>query len=177
MDLHRHTGAAVAAALLILSPLWTLAAKKERSRGEHLLGRPAPLFTGVSVNSGSQSLSSYKGKVILLDFWATWCGPCKKEMPTIKRISEKFDDKEFALIGISLDKEKRVLKDYMDENGIDWPIVFDGKGWKNRVASQYGVHSIPFTVLIDRKGIVRKVGLRGEALEDAIAKMIASTSD
>ncbi len=145
-------------------------------RGEQLLGKPAPLFYESAVNGWSQSLAKYKGKVVLLDFWATWCGPCVKEMPNVKKIYEKFKGKDFVIIGISLDTERKKLRNYIREKKISWPIVFDGRGWKNKVAQKYEVHAIPFTVLIDRKGIVRQVGLRGDSLERAVSRMLSGQS-
>jgi len=142
------------------------------SRGEELIGKEPPAFEATSLNQGLQSLQSYKGKVVLLDFWAVWCGPCLVEMPRIKKLYDRFRGKDFVLLGISLDTDQGKLNSYLQKNGIDWPIFFDGKGWNNRIAVLYGVRAIPFTVLIDRSGVVRKVGLRGTELENAVAAMV-----
>ncbi len=160
-------GAAVIALIAVIA-----VAQGVFGRGEELLGKAPPPFSESSVNQGFQSLESYKGKVVLLDFWATWCGPCVKEMPKVKKLNDRFQGKDFVLLGISLDSDRSALNSYLRKNGIDWPILFDGKGWKNRIAVRYGVNAIPFTVLIDRAGIVRKVGLRGTELENAIAAMV-----
>jgi thiol-disulfide isomerase/thioredoxin len=158
--------AVLASVALILTP------EKALGRGEELLGKPPPAFSESSVNKGFQSLAAFKGKVVLLDFWSTWCVPCVKEMPNVKRLYDRFKGKDFVLLGISLDSDRSALNSFLRKNGIDWPILFDGKGWKNRIAVLYDVRSIPFTVLVDRSGVVRKVGLRGTELENAIAAML-----
>lgn len=97
-------------------------------------------------------LSKMKGKVVLIDFWATWCGPCVGEIPSIKKIYDKFQRRGFEVIGISLDSDRKKLETFVSENDIPWPQFFDGKGWKNRLAMKYGIHSIPTLWLIDKKG-------------------------
>ena len=159
------------AAVLVLAAVFT-SPPGVFGRGEELLGKPPPAFSESSVNKGFQSLAAFKGKVVLLDFWATWCGPCVKEMPNVKRLYDRFKGKDFVLLGISLDSDRSALNSFLRKNGIDWSILFDGKGWKNRIAVLYGVRAIPFTVLVDRSGVVRKVGLRGTELENAIAAML-----
>ncbi len=92
-----------------------------------------------------------KGKYVLLDFWASWCGPCRAELPYVKRLVEKHGSNEnFSLIGISLDRGEAPMKEFISKNEMNWMNVYDGSG--GQIASQYGVVSIPFTVLIDPEG-------------------------
>jgi peroxiredoxin len=132
----------------------------------------AKTFDGKDIN-----LEDYKGKIILLDFWATWCRPCMAEMPYISKIAGTYkDSKDFAIIGISLDRDVEAVKSYVSKNGLTYPHVFDGKDWKSAVAQQYGVFQIPFTVLIGKDSKVLKVGLRGEELVSEIGKVVGGST-
>jgi thiol-disulfide isomerase/thioredoxin len=115
-------------------------------------------------------LAAMEGKVVLVDFWATWCGPCIAEMPNLLAAYEKFHDKGFEILGISLDQDGDALAEYVKENGLKWPQYFDGKGWENEFSTQFGITSIPATYLIGKEGKVVAMDLRGAALEAAIAK-------
>ena len=118
------------------------------------------------------SLEQYRGKVVLLDFWAVWCGPCVAEMPNVKQVYEKYKDANFQIIGISLDESRDKLVAYLETEGITWPQFFDGNGWKNQVAQMYGINAIPHTYLIDGEGVIRKANVRGRALEPAVAELV-----
>lgn len=135
---------------------------------------PIP-FTVKALDGSEISLEKYKGKVVLLDFWATWCGPCRVEMPNVVRIHKKYNDKGFEIIGISLDKSRSALESYIKSNDMTWPQHFDGAGWGNAIATKYRVRSVPTTFLIDREGKIRYRSLRGKALEDAVARLVAET--
>ena len=120
--------------------------------------------------------SDYKGKVVLVDFWATWCGPCMEEMPNVVETYKKFHAKGFEIQGISLDNETSIAKmdDVMQNNGMTWAQVADGKGWKAEIAQLYDVHSIPATFLIDgTTGKILGTNLRGKALTEAVEKALA----
>ena len=118
------------------------------------------------------SLEKLKGKVVLLDFWATWCGPCRVEMPHVVKLYKKNRDKGFEIVGISLDRSRSALDQYVEANGMEWPQFFDGKYWQNEIAMMYRVRSIPATFLIDRKGVLRYRALRGRELEEAVGKLL-----
>jgi thiol-disulfide isomerase/thioredoxin len=120
------------------------------------------------------SLEKYKGKVVLLDFWATWCGPCVQELPHVIATYEKHHVKGFEIIGISLDKDEAKFKEFVAERGMTWPQYFDGKAWENEVAKLYQVQSIPATYLIDRNGKIYRTGLRGSDLERAVKKLLSA---
>jgi len=119
------------------------------------------------------SPAKYKGKVLLLDFWATWCAPCKQEMPNVKAVYKKYNSKGFEIVGISLDRKRGDLDKYIAMNDISWPQHFDGKFWQTDVATKYGITSIPATFLIDKKGKIRYKSLRGHQLEKAVKELLA----
>jgi len=119
-------------------------------------------------------LAEYKGKVVLLDFWATWCGPCVGEMPNVIAAYDKYHDKGFEIVGISLDKERDKLDAFVADKGMKWRQYFDGKVWKNDIAVEWGVNSIPATYLIGTDGKIVEVGLRGKALEERIAELLSA---
>lgn len=133
---------------------------------------PIP-FAVTGINGEKISPADYKGKVLLLDFWATWCLPCKKEMPNVKRVYNKYKEKGFEIVGISLDKNRGALDDYIESNEITWPQFYDGKFWQNDVAMKYRVQSIPATYLIDKQGKIRYKSLRGKELELAVEKLLS----
>ena len=120
------------------------------------------------------SVSAYKGKVVLLDFWATWCVPCLAQLPHVKEAYEEYHAKGFEIIGISLDEEKETLASFVKTNNMPWPQYFDGKRWTNELALKYAVDAIPATFLLDRDGkIVAKTDtLRDKGLSEALAKLL-----
>ena len=136
----------------------------------------APDFQVKALDGEPLSLEKYRGKVILLDFWAAWCGPCLAEMPNIKRVYKKYKDRGFQIIGISLDTNRSSLRSYLRRERITWPQFFDGTGWENSVAQKYGINSIPRMYLIDGNGFIREEDLRGRALEVAVAKLVAENN-
>lgn len=135
--------------------------------------RMAPDFEARKSDGSTLKLSQLKGKVVLVDFWATWCGPCVMEMPHVKKIYEKHAGPQFEIVGVSLDRRQSDLDAFLKAQGIKWPQSFDGKGWENAVAQKYGVGSIPTMMLVDRAGRIARVGLRGPSLEAAITELIA----
>ena len=118
------------------------------------------------------SLEKLRGKVVLLDFWAAWCGPCRMEMPEVKKIWKKYGGDQFVIIGVNLDSNRAAFDAYMKQEGLSWPQYYDGLGWGNKIARLYGVTGIPHTVLIDREGIIRGVGLRGGGLSNRVGELL-----
>jgi peroxiredoxin len=137
------------------------------------VGKPPKDFTLELLNGEKFTLSSQKGKVVLVDFWATWCGPCRREIPNLKQYYTEFQNKGFEIIGISLDSKKEKLDDYIAKEKLPWKITASLKGWKDETAKLYGVKSIPSYWLIDKKGVLRHFGLRREKLKEAIAQLVA----
>lgn len=134
-------------------------------------GAVAPDFTQPTPDDQTKSLSSLRGKIVLVDFWASWCGPCRKDNPAVVKLYETYKDKGFDILGVSLDRDKERWLQAIAQDGLVWNHVSDLKGWQNAVAQKYGVSSIPHTVLVDREGRIIARGLRGPALEEKLKEL------
>jgi len=132
-----------------------------------------PDFDEKDVEGKPFNLAAYKGKVVLVDFWATWCGPCVAELPNVMKAYEKHHGNGFEIVGISLDSDKAKLDKFTKDKKMTWQQFFDGQGWNNKLSTQYGVNSIPATYLLDGEGKIIAKNLRGDALEQAVAKALA----
>ncbi len=117
-------------------------------------------------------LASLRGKVVLVDFWATWCGPCMREAPDVVAAYNALHDKGFEVVGISLDIDRGQLDAVTKEKGMVWPQYFDGKGWGNEIAAKYGIHSIPSMWLIDKSGRIADTNGR-ENLQGKVENLLA----
>ena len=136
------------------------------------VGQFAPEISLPSPDGKEIALSSLKGKLVLIDFWASWCGPCRKEMPNVVKIYSKFKNKGFEIYGVSLDQDKEKWMEAITKDGINWPQVSDLKYWDNVAARIYNVQGIPYTVLIDKDGKIIAKNLRGQELEKKIAEVL-----
>ena len=118
------------------------------------------------------ALSSLRGKVVLIDFWASWCGPCRKENPNVKKIYEKYKDQGFEIYAVSLDNNEAQWKGAIAKDGLAWKHVSELLGWKGTVSRAYGVGSIPQTFLLDKEGRIVKTGFRSHELESLIQPLL-----
>jgi len=145
--------------------------KQKKEASEFLgSGKPAPDFTQNDVNGKPLSLSDLKGKVVLIDFWASWCGPCRKENPNVVALYNKYKDAGFTVMSVSLDDNKASWLAAIEKDKLVWPNhVSDLKKWSNAAARIYQVSGIPFTVLVDKEGNIIDTKLRGVELERALA--------
>ncbi|WP_294397446.1 redoxin domain-containing protein [Prosthecobacter sp.] len=151
---------------------------EQRKAQEADLGKPAPSFEAKTIAGKTVRFpDDYKGKLVLLDFWATWCGPCLHELPELTRVHEDFAAYDFTVLGISLDHDEDVasLPEFVKSKKISWPQICDGGSWQGDIVKQYGVHGIPSCWLIDgNTGLVvaTSVDLRGEALRGTVARAL-----
>lgn len=141
-----------------------------------LIGKPVQDFSATDLNGNPISLQQYRGKVVLLDFWAVWCTPCIKEMPNVIETYKTYKDEGFDIIGISLDTDEAKLRDYLKENNIPWRQIFSGKGWESPVSQQYNIRGIPAPWLIARDGTLISTRARGIALKQMVADALNDKS-
>jgi thiol-disulfide isomerase/thioredoxin len=114
------------------------------------------------------SLSQLRGKYVLIDFWASWCGPCRNENPNVLAAYKKFSSKNFTVLGVSLDKDKDAWLNAIKEDKLEWKQISDLKYWNSAATALYNLEGIPFNVLIDPQGKILASDLRGEKLEEAL---------
>jgi thiol-disulfide isomerase/thioredoxin len=133
----------------------------------------APDFTMNDPNDNPISLSSFRGKYVLIDFWASWCGPCRAENPTLVKAYEKYKGEKFEILGVSLDGEgaKEKWMKAIKDDGLTWPQISDLKYWKSEVVKLYGIQGIPLNFLIDPDGKIIGRSLRGAALEQKLSEI------
>lgn len=136
------------------------------------VGQPAIDFSQTGADGKAVSLNSLRGKYVLVDFWASWCGPCRQENPNVVKAYSKFKEKGFEILGVSLDDKKDKWLAAIQADNLSWIHVSDLKGWKNAAAELYSIRAIPQNLLIDPQGIIIAKNLRGEALESKLVEVI-----
>jgi len=134
-------------------------------------GKVAPDFTMNDVNDKPLKLSQLRGKYVLIDFWASWCVPCRKENPNVVAAYQKYHDQGFEILGVSLDSKKEAWLKAIKDDGLGWKHVSELKGWTNTAATTYGVKSVPASFLIDKEGKVIAKDLRGEELTKKLSEI------
>lgn len=150
---------------------------KGQLRQMDAIDKPFELAFDDAINGKKVDIKDFAGKVVMIDWWATWCGPCVAELPHVKEVYKKYKDQGFEIIGISLDNPEaqgglKALKDFVAKNDMPWPQYYQGNGWDSTFSSSWGIMSIPNVFLIDKKGILREVEVQN--LEESLKKLLKS---
>ncbi|MFQ5701924.1 MAG: redoxin domain-containing protein [Acidobacteriota bacterium] len=136
------------------------------------VGKPAPDFSALTLDGGEIALSSLRGKVVLLDFWATWCQPCIDEMPSLRSAYDRWHDQGFDIIGVNMDDDLEQVRRFVMEHELPWTVVAAGKGMFDPLSLEYSVQAIPMSYLIDREGTIRDRALFGDDVIRAVSRLI-----
>jgi thiol-disulfide isomerase/thioredoxin len=146
------------------------------SRPELVRARMAPPFAVTATSGQKISLDDLQGKVVLLDFWATWCGPCREALPHLKNVAKKFQGEPLVILSVSLDSDELKWKDFITQNEMSWPQYRDG-GFEGSVAKLFGVKAIPHTFTIDADGVLQDEHIGDASIEGKLKKLLARARD
>jgi thiol-disulfide isomerase/thioredoxin len=138
--------------------------------------RMAPPFVVTTLDGRRVSMDDLKGKVVLMDFWATWCGPCREALPHMQRIAKKFDGEPLVVLSVSLDQDEQKWKDFIAKNGMTWPQYFDG-GFDGPVSKMFAVNAIPHTFTIDADGVLQDEQIGDSSVEGKLKKLISRAKE
>ncbi len=155
----------------------------DRQRALRLISRPelararmAPPFAITTMDGQNISLDNLNGRVVLIDFWATWCQPCREAMPHVRDIARKFQGQPLVVLSVSLDSDQKKWKDFVEKNGMTWPQYYDG-GFSGPVAQLFGVHAIPNTFTIDSDGVLQDEHIGDASIEGKLKKLVERIRD
>jgi peroxiredoxin len=140
------------------------------------IGQQAPDIVLPDSTGTLKTLSSLRGNYVLLDFWASWCGPCRIENPNVVRLHQKYHEKQFTVFSVSLDSDKKRWLNAIEADGMEWNHVSDLKKWDSAVIPLYRLDAIPMTYLLDKKGVIIAKNLRGSDLEKKLASLFKETN-
>lgn len=151
--------------------------KRLNSHSALTINRQVPEIALPNPDGDTLRLSDFRGDVVLIDFWASWCGPCRQTNPHLVDLYQKYQHKNFEIFGVSLDRNHDSWVQGIEKDSLTWPQVSDLKYWNSDVVKDFGIKGIPFTVLIDEEGIVLDKGLRGESLEKKLEEVFSEETD
>lgn len=152
--------------------VWVLATLCLAGLSQPKKGKPAPEIALLNLEGNPVKLADLKGRVVLVDFWASWCGPCRYNNPRLVKLYQKYHEKGFEILGVSLDNNPVSWKQAVFQDKLEWIQVNDRQGWDASVAKLYGVNAIPVSFLIDKEGIIREIDVEGRALESKIKSLL-----
>jgi thiol-disulfide isomerase/thioredoxin len=146
--------------------------EKQKIRESLVPGTLLPDFNTTDLAGKPLSVAQYRGKVVLIDFWATWCPPCRRELPNVVAVYNQYHAQGFEVIGVTLDQDQARVASFIKDSNMPWPEHFEGTGWDNTLVAKYGVVNIPDNILIDAQGHVLGRALTGDVLAQAVAKAL-----